>query len=135
MGDVRAAAERVERFTRIATQGTPNQAPAYRDAAYMEVYCGTPHTQMEDFRALALAYLAEHPDDDQLPVDEEWLRSIGFEAEGGWLALQRLRFSFYKGWNAWWAFGAVGATRLVDDVPTRRHVRALLSALGVPARG
>jgi hypothetical protein len=55
--ELRAAAARVAEYTRIAMQGTPGQAPAYRDAAYMAVYNGTPHSMLADFRVLALAAL------------------------------------------------------------------------------
>jgi hypothetical protein len=56
-----AAAERLSAFCNTAMQGTPSQAPAYRDAAYCDVYRGTPRTQLGDINAIARAYLAEHP--------------------------------------------------------------------------
>ena len=37
------------------------------------------HLELDDLLTLADAYLAEHPADGETPVDEAWLRSVGFE--------------------------------------------------------
>ena len=36
---------------------------------------------LDDARKLARQYLAEHPADSDLPVTEEWLRSVGFRTD------------------------------------------------------
>lgn len=36
----------------------------------------------DDYAALARMYLREHPADDDEPVTEEWLRSVGFDHHG-----------------------------------------------------
>lgn len=39
--------------------------------------------RIEDANEVALAWLAEHPADDDEPVTEEWLRGVGFANEPG----------------------------------------------------
>jgi len=88
--------------------------------------------EMGDERALAAAYLAEHPADDGEPITEEWLRSVGFKVspdfeflfiEAG-LRPGTIEFDPDIGWII---FGSK-ATRLLE---TRGDVRRLCAALGI----
>jgi hypothetical protein len=65
--DVRAAAERC-RLNRYTAE-----APDMRTAM---------NEKRDDWRTLALAYLAEHPADDAEPISQAWLRSVGFRDVG-----------------------------------------------------
>lgn len=146
--DLLAACERLSEFCRIAMQGTPSQAPAYRDAAWANVYCGTPYTQIGDTALVAAALRAFVRADDGKEVDAAWLR-----AEGWWdrgedeLCSPPYPSERPEGFPAWvviydcnprepykpkWSLQFPGCQdRLGYDLPTRGHVRTLLRALGV----
>lgn len=70
MTDVRAAAERLRPFQ------NNEQSPSLAASRFIT-----------DMWTLTRAYLAEHPSDDTQPIDEDWLRSVGFEADAYELSL------------------------------------------------
>lgn len=155
--EMRGAAERLAEFARIARQGTPNQAPAYRDAAYMAVYNGKPHSQLVDMATVAEAWLAEHPADAGEPVTPDWLAAVGFrevdlswrktgmgnESEpnaftiGGAPDVGYDEFGVWAGDGKWAIYrisadGFDGSEDWLAWTPTRGDVRRLLVALGIP---
>lgn len=73
---------------------------------------------------------AQRPSDDGDPVDEAWLRAVGFGVYGlfadrdGGLSLGDLEWHECRRW-------LYGNTPL-PDLPTRGHVRRLCAALGIP---
>jgi len=76
--ELRGAAERLRKFTEVAMRGTPSQAPAYRDAAWSEVYCGTPFTQNMDTAAVVASFLdLLPPADGGEHLSNGWLKSVG----------------------------------------------------------
>lgn len=130
--DIRAAAERVRRWS----NGGESQRVVYDftdevmdDFNYrMLENCAT-----RDLKLLAAAYLAEHPADDDEPVDMDWFNSVGFAIEIDLFAVRGI-LSFFrnsKGWNV----------TVVNSVPvnrgdmTRGDVRRLCAALGVELEG
>lgn len=90
------------------------------------------------------AWLAEHPADDAGPVTVEWLKSVGFENSFNphWLWLQhpggRIAVAVRP---SDFALHICDVTADYDDVTlpfpatTRRQVRLLCDALGVPLKG
>jgi len=73
------------------------------------------------------------PEDDGEPTTKDWLESIGFVSEHGRFARGQLQFTYFAGWNAWWAVKGQPhvSSRLVDGLNTRGHVRRLLAALSL----
>lgn len=86
---------------------------------------------------LSLALIRE---DDSLPLDEAWLRSVGFEGphfrpEALRLYCGRLKLTFYEGWNLWLvASDGVTSMRMMDDIKTRGDLRRVAAALKIPLR-
>ena len=52
---------------------------ADRPGYFSSVYAGSGHCPDQDASTLAGAWLAEHPEDDHLPVDADWLLAAGGE--------------------------------------------------------
>lgn len=92
-----------------------------------------------DIIGLANAWLAEHPEDDEQPVDEAWLRSVGFDGNldpdmkmtirpplfgRAFHYLRHTQVSFIHG--QWFANG-MGC----EQCKTRGDVRRLCRALGI----
>jgi hypothetical protein len=84
---------------------------------------------------LAHLYLAEHPADEDLKIDEAWLRSVGFEhSDGGWY------ITIASGPNRlYWVGGLVSISRdghkhvsLCTGINTRGQLLRLCQALGIP---
>lgn len=75
-----------------------------------------------DLAVLADAYLAEHPPDDDQPVDEEWLREMHLMYDSWVVGDDECITVKFKG-RDW------GITFWRSDLPTRRQVRLLLEAL------
>jgi hypothetical protein len=89
---------------------------------------------------LAKAYLAEHPADDEEPVNEEWLRSIGLKLRMGFGFPVTKTMSLWDSRNGWGLYfhgglgdSAEGETKIAN-VATRGQVRRLLVALGIAAK-
>ena len=86
---------------------------------------------LHDHVALAEAYLSEHRADDHLPVDEAWLRSVGFGQKWG----DPLRYSGGEIDMTWKDDRMSLAWRSDEwcDLPgkTRGDVRNLAKALGI----
>ena len=111
----------------------------YGGESYYTIY-GCHHTlggeQHEDERKVINAYLAEH---DPTPIDEAWLRGIGFDGpmfdmDRLALVLGRFRFTNYCGWNLWRAVGPGPAQiweRVVNDVKTQGDFYRLAQCLGI----
>lgn len=74
MSDVQSAAERLRRVQQGETLKAVYSNPHWAAATNYQL------AHECDMAEVALAYLAEHPADSELPIDEEWLRSVGFEA-------------------------------------------------------
>lgn len=90
----------------------------------------------QDWRDVAVAYLAEHPADENEPVTEEWLRAVGFGDNGYNYAGCHLRLGGLEyatgdtnGFSPWFYCGV-----LITDggLKTRGHVRRLCNCLGIP---
>ena len=82
---------------------------------------------------------ATHPDDDPTPVDEDWLRAVGFGEENEWCREWRLtgpdlgrsvvvslRYFSVDPVELW-----VGDQKVLPGVPTRGTVRTLARVLGI----
>lgn len=107
---------------------------------------------MDDLETVSDLYLAEHPADDEEPVTEDWLRSVGAiddPAPPGSTALEmhldftigcrthQMRFTrdpFTKKIGSWSLLPSVGEGRIWPERPmTRGRVRELFRAItGVP---
>jgi len=78
---------------------------------------------------LCVAYLSSHPADSDTPIDEEWLRSVGWNnlnAPHYWRFIGNDGFDVVK-WTGGWNF------RMHDgfNCKTRSDVRRLCAALGI----
>ena len=86
-------------------------------------------------RAIAVgqAYVAEHKKDDAEPIDEAWLRSVGFKASGinDLYANDGYCLSLTFGEDKIWTCGGHETIRLAKQPKTRKDVRRLASALGI----
>lgn len=98
-----------------------------------EDYTGTPvifkmpQRKANDARQIVNAYLAEHPADDDVPVTEEWLNSLGRL----WIWKQTL--------DVVWKYGRVGFRIGVTFKPqpqlkTRGDIRRLFNSLSKPIK-
>lgn len=98
--------------------------------------------EYEHLKTLADAYLATVRPDDGEPVDEGWLRSVGFDYCSHWGALDigDWHKSTAIGWDAGkWSLRACGHgfganadyNYNLPPQPTRGHVRRLCAALGI----
>lgn len=124
MNDVRAAAERLLKFEKDCNfYGWPTRFD--RDLF------------MESLTFVSI-YLAEHPADELLEVDENWLLAIGFMRVANGLRIgsqfhgrHHLRYAnvFRHDDGQWWANG-LGCS----ECKTRSDVRRLCKALGVTVR-
>ena len=96
-----------------------------------------------DGRCVAEAYLAEHPADDDKPIDAAWLESVGFVWCNQYVNSDRDRMLYYKPLNLRWEVlfrsskneehrGFSLGTRYDVELPTRGHVRRLCEVLGAP---
>lgn len=87
---------------------------------------------ISDVLLLADAYLAEHPEDDDEPTTEEWLRESGFVNYEGWpsskIGLETLP-GLYLSWNS--AENTFRLDECLCECFTRGDVRRLCSALGI----
>jgi hypothetical protein len=86
---------------------------------------------------LAHAYLADHPADEDEPVTEDWLRSIGLKLRMGFGFPVTKTMSLWDSRNGWGLYfhgglgdSAEGETKIAK-VATRGQVRRLLAALGI----
>jgi hypothetical protein len=140
MSDVREAAERLREYAELIV-GSVTKTVEPNSTGY-EVNNGPVHWGLMEPYELAAAYLAEH---DETPIDEAWLRSVGFERDGRELCL------FFKydccraseivvhsdyGWKV--GGGSVNHQSLMTlhNIPkTRGDVRRLCSALGIELTG
>lgn len=140
MSDVKEAAERLRRFNRELMQGTVVESGRVD-------YEGVEAARI----TLADAYLADHRPDDDVLLDEDWLRSVGAEFNEGELVIKaivagrqvQLRFMFdpfdLSRVSSWSLLGSTGDGRIW--LPTRSDgttawiargdVRQLAKALGV----
>lgn len=144
--ELRAAAERLTRFAKIALKGTPSQAPAYRDVAYCEVYRGTLYTQVGDFHAVAAAHLAEHAADAAEPITLPRLVAAGFTVVAGERPRAEIRadgpdgvaYALVDRWQldgrGYWPLMGHGPRLNVSraELYTMGEVRSLCRALGIP---
>lgn len=79
-------------------------------------------------KALANAYLAEHPADESLDVDEDWLVQIGFQPDASgalWIGDYRL---------CWFGQGFFGFDGVEVEAKTRGDVRRMCRVFGVEAK-
>lgn len=72
--DVKAAAERYRKHQQRLCEDEHHKSPYWLPLTE----CWS-ERRLEDANVLANAHLTEHPADDDEPVTEEWLRSIGFK--------------------------------------------------------
>lgn len=97
-----------------------------------------------DMATLAFGYLAEHPADDSLAIDEEWLRSVGFSVL--WDVEKEFRFptatdahlalfcpSRREGYSC--CLGGPSSYAPLPDIRTRGDLRLLCRALGIEMKG
>ncbi len=129
--DVRSAAERVRRHRAAMATHHHQQSPYFAP----EAHDGYLHQLDEDRERLAYAYLSEHPADDELPITEEWLRSVGFcDAENDyWIWLQATDlFIARSSENKWTIEGyGNGETVSISAPKTRGQLRRLAACLGI----
>lgn len=119
MSDVRAAAERLRQM-RADSEAFDGGYPDNEDGR-LQSLC--------DHAILADAYLAEHPADESLDVDEDWLVQIGFQPDASgalWIGDYRL---------CWFGRGFFGFDGVEVESKTRGDVRRLCRALGVEVKG
>jgi len=98
--------------------------------------CNWPTNAMTDSALLAKHYLAQHDAEDDLPVSEEWLRSIGFdetlrmELQGRWELLAYIH-------DEWCLYieNSPNDYYGLSEPKTRRAVKQLLQALGITTKG
>lgn len=111
----------------------------YRNDLYD--YNGTDciHQKIADEHELAQAWVADNPADDETPIDEAWLRSVGF-APAGIADTLRLRIGPFG--NLYldvidYKEGLLPSLWLQDEEismhPTRGEVRRLIAATLTPA--
>ena len=133
--ELRQAAERLRKFE------AEGFAAAYAGIDHADCI-GIPKEWMsqyhDDMLAVAKAYLAEHDDDDETPVDAEWLRGVFGFSDPKWPI-----FHSAKNVNGdfltiglvcqdrFVIFGDVGVWVELPAVHTRGDVRRLSRALGV----
>lgn len=123
------------------------------DHAYppVDMRPGTHRLRFADGEALARAWLADHPADDSTPVDEDWLRSVGFQSwyrfgvaiavpapitGNVWLVCTDTPNASDCPWEVWNVHkdedGDTSDKAMIrEEIPTRGSVRRLLAALGV----
>ena len=89
----------------------------------------------EHWRAVALGYLAEHPSDNEEPVTDEWLRSVGFDDRLPGLVIEGDCQYLLVYCRAGWYLSDDGDEIWVNPLTKRSHVRRLCAALGVPLQG
>jgi hypothetical protein len=92
-----------------------------------------------DAHRLAKAYLAQLASDDEEPVTEEWLRSVGAKDVYEYRHDGQDVYGLYIGPAKWFNF-TNGSELLIDHrdgyvIKTRRQVRQLLQALGITTNG
>jgi hypothetical protein len=97
---------------------------------------------MPDLMTAAALALAEHPADEDVPVDEQWLSRVGFGREehpSAW-TIQRADamplglWHVDDGWKAMLIHHPFAASCIVRQVNTRGAVRRLCHVLGVPLK-
>lgn len=120
MSDLQQAAERLRLYEHEDVSGG------------RDTYFGTNFNQFTDRAVLARAYLAEHPVDDGMPVDEGWLRSLGAVETHWGLSLRGghsdVEFEYRDVPTVW----RVNSQRYpADFLKTRRDVRGLCKALRI----
>lgn len=126
--EIRAAAERLRRLANATNDDDP--ASLYPETA----------NHMEDLWMVAEVFLSAFPADDDEPLSEPWLLSVGFEDRGHELVLQpalmgpTIRYlktfrEFTPGWY-------VGEARIWRDDTARTcgQLRRLCAALGIPLK-
>lgn len=64
--------EQAFRITQAIEYDTPDTGPEWR------IRDDGPTIGLAEQYAVAHAYLAEHAEDDELPIDPDWMRSVGF---------------------------------------------------------
>ncbi len=126
---VKEAAERMRRYYASKVNGVcTNKMIDYLDSLSSPCFS-------RDKSILSDAYLSEHPVDDDKPVDQEWLRNVGFIHVGKYgptsMALSSL--SVWKGndqgdWQFRFEISVLNRYRTFD---TRGDVRCLCCALGI----
>jgi hypothetical protein len=111
------------------------------DVLHEDVYPGDDYQSAEfaDLSAIAEAWLADHPEDSDLPVTADWLRSVGFENvyEDRWHSPANSDGEMLMYCPMWagsqWAYGTPDdGCGSIPGVRTRGHVRRLCAALGIP---
>ena len=126
--ELKAAAERLRDLSgdvRDCLEGNlPHDSPTYRGTLLFQV------------TEAALVLLSEHPADDDLPVTEEWLLSVGFESHAGCLARRIERGSLpwieviFDDDGGYMLM--IGSEAVWDGLPQPRgDVRRLCRALGI----
>lgn len=92
-----------------------------------------------DIQYVATAYLTEHPADEDNPIDEAWLREIGFEeTRDGGLFLPDVEGVFVRNKSMKCVFDwklEPPSCKLIGCFETRRQLRKLLDALGIETKG
>lgn len=96
--------------------------------------------RQDDEMALAAAYMAEHPEDEDEPITEEWLISLGFKHDREVAGVRHIRLenSVYGvdvsvtkfGCRTWWHFRN-GVSVDIIDPETKGEARRLLAALKI----
>lgn len=98
----------------------------------------SPRTYLGDMELIVIAYLAQHPADDDEPIDEEFLRSVGFvDIDKNTLQFDRdLPVDVWHGGVMAEAEWSVGGERIPHELmpSTRGDLRRLASALGIELR-
>ena len=96
---------------------------------------------MLDNRLLANEWLAEHPEDDEKPVDAEWLTEVGFMPQSDHAATRRVARNANLqlvawGDGEWFAYELETGDGFQIPIPaTRGDVRRLCKCLGITIGG
>lgn len=117
--DLKAASDRVRRW--MAGEWLPGIYPASK-------VLGMAVASLEqDWRDLAVGYLADHLPDDDEPTTSEWLKSIGWQASSHFALIETVAGQQME----WRAAGMWIGETPIALTDTRGKVRRLCAAMGV----
>lgn len=132
--DVREAAERLRRLKtcKETSQGMYGvEFDRYDQGSVIEAGNRVKYLILQDEKSVIDVYLSEHPADESIEVDAEWLVQIGFEPDASgalWIGDRRLC------WDrriCWFGNGYFGFDGVELDAKTRGDVRRMLKVFGV----
>lgn len=126
MTNLREAAERLKSYLLALESGDTSQNP------YLD---GETHDILQDAGKVAEAYLATVRADDEVPLDRDWLLSIGFEQTAGSTHLTYSEtIEVTENLRQWWVGDWLQRLPQPLVPKTRGGLRRLCEALGVEVK-